>query len=196
MAVVEMPVVDREKCNGCGLCVSVCVCKAFVLVGGVVVIPLVLPIAPVNSALWDLTSELHDNFVEQIGWPELVETVADIYAGLPAEEQSRTGILASNYGEAGAINLYGPVYGLPEAISGVNSYWLRGYGNPPPQTLIVVGLPRNVAEDFFETCDLAAHVTNRYGVKNEETTRHPDILVCRGLRESWPEFWRKFQYFG
>jgi hypothetical protein len=42
------------------------------------------------------------------------------------------GILAGNYGEAGAINLYGPAYDLPEAISGINSYWLRGYGDPPP----------------------------------------------------------------
>ena len=38
MAVVEMPVVDKKKCNGCGLCVSVCYCNAFVLVGGVVTV--------------------------------------------------------------------------------------------------------------------------------------------------------------
>ena len=34
----EMPVVDPEKCNGCGLCLSVCSCKALVLVGGVVTV--------------------------------------------------------------------------------------------------------------------------------------------------------------
>ena len=38
MAVVEMPVVDKEKCNGCGLCVSVCYCNALVLVGSVVTV--------------------------------------------------------------------------------------------------------------------------------------------------------------
>lgn len=27
-----MPVIDREKCKGCGLCVSICYCGAFVLV--------------------------------------------------------------------------------------------------------------------------------------------------------------------
>jgi ferredoxin len=36
--VVEMPVVDKEKCNGCGLCVSVCYCNALVLVGVVVTV--------------------------------------------------------------------------------------------------------------------------------------------------------------
>jgi ferredoxin len=36
--VVVMPVVDREKCNGCGLCVSVCYCEALVLVDNVVTV--------------------------------------------------------------------------------------------------------------------------------------------------------------
>jgi MinD superfamily P-loop ATPase len=35
---IEMPVLDVEKCNGCGLCVSVCLCGALVMVGGVVTI--------------------------------------------------------------------------------------------------------------------------------------------------------------
>ena len=35
---VEMPVVDKKKCNGCGLCVSVCYCNALVLVCGVVTV--------------------------------------------------------------------------------------------------------------------------------------------------------------
>jgi hypothetical protein len=157
---------------------------------------LMLPIAPVNSEWFNFTSEIHDNFVEEIGWPELTETVAGIYTALPAAEQAQTGILTSNYGEAGAINLYGPAFHLPTALSGMNSYWLRGYGSPPPQTLIVVGLSREEAEGYFTACDLAGQVTNRYGVENEETKFHPDIFLCRGLRQPWPEFWKDFQRFG
>jgi 4-amino-4-deoxy-L-arabinose transferase-like glycosyltransferase len=165
-------------------------------VGGSVAAVLVLPIAPINSTLWNLANEMHDNFAEQIGWPELVETIADIYTGLPVEERSLTGILTINYGEAGAVNLYGPVYGLPEAISGMNSYWWRGYGNPPPHTLIVVGYNRDTTAQFFELCNLAGHIENRYGVENEETMYFSNIFVCRGLRDTWPEFWRDFQDFG
>jgi hypothetical protein len=55
-------------------------------------------------------------------------------------ELEHLAILGTNYGEAGAINLYGPQYGLPQAISGVNSFWVRGYGDPEPQTVIVIGL--------------------------------------------------------
>ena len=150
-----------------------------------------LPIAPVNSELWRFTSRTHDLFTEQIGWPELVETVAGIYAALPDGDKARAGILTGNYGEAGAINLYGPAYGLPEAISG-NSYWLRGYGDPPPQALIVLDFYGSSA---FETCELAGRVTNRYGVRNEETG-HSAIYLCRGLRQPWPAFWEGIKSFG
>jgi hypothetical protein len=40
---------------------------------------------------------------------------------------------------------------LPRAISGINSFWQRGYGDPPPQTLNVVGIPRRFMERTFST---------------------------------------------
>ena len=89
-----------------------------------------------------LLSEVHDTFTEQIGWPEMIETVAGIYADLPEEEKTRAGILAAENDEAAALNLYGRQYGLPKAISGSDTFWLRGYGDPPPETLIVVGYSR------------------------------------------------------
>ncbi|HEY63462.1 MAG TPA: hypothetical protein G4O02_02720 [Caldilineae bacterium] len=164
--------------------------------GGAVAAVLVLPIAPINSLLWNLANETHSNFDEQIGWPELVATIADIYTGLPVEEQSLTGILTINYDEAGAVNLYGLAYGLLEAISGMNSYRWRGFGDPPPRTLIVVGYRWDTAERSFESCELAGQTTNRYGVENEETLYFSNIFVCRGLRDTWPEFWKDFQDFG
>ncbi len=155
-----------------------------------------LPIAPINSAWWNIASDMNSDLKEEIGWPELVQTAAQIRDGLPATDRARLGILAGNYGEAGAINLLGPVYDLPTAISGINSYWLRGYGDPPPQTLIVLGLTSTQANQIFKTCEIAGHITNRYNVMNEETTDHPTILVCRDLRTTWPDFWQHFRYYG
>jgi hypothetical protein len=152
-----------------------------------------LPVAPVQSPLWEMTSKVQDNFAEEIGWTELVETTAGIYAGLPANGQS--GILAGNYGEAGAIDLYGPAYGLPRVISGVDSYWLRGYPDPPPRNLVVLGYSADELSGMFETCDQVGHVTNRYGVRNSETTVHPQIFVCRDPRESWPVLWQMLRRF-
>jgi 4-amino-4-deoxy-L-arabinose transferase-like glycosyltransferase len=157
---------------------------------------IMLPIEPVNSTWWNLAVKLNEDFREEIGWPELVETVAKIRDSLLPEDRAHLAILGTNYGEAGAINLYGPRYRLPPAISGVNSFWERGYGNPPPETLIVIGLPRQYLESKFAACELVAHTWNRYGVLNEETRNHPDIFVCHHLRETWPEFWKNFRYFG
>lgn len=165
-------------------------------VSGVLFALLALPVAPVNSRLWNIVSEINGELKEQIGWPELVDTVASIYAALPAEDRAQAGILTGNYGELGSINLYGPAYGLPKAISGVNSYWLRGYDDPPPQVLIVVGWDPARAYGFFESCRDVGRVSNRYGVRNEETKEHYMILLCRTPRYPWPELWSRVQSFG
>ncbi len=155
-----------------------------------------LPLAPVHSKWWDVASKIQGDFVEEIGWPELVETVAKVRDSLPPDELAHLGILAANYGEAGAVNLYGPNYGLPPAISGVNSFWARGYGDPPPETLIVLGHSSGFLARNFDSCRVAAHTWNRYGVENEESVDHPDIYVCRGLKKPWREFWDDYRHFG
>ena len=155
-----------------------------------------LPLAPVNSTWWKFAASVDVLFPEEIGWPEFVETVAQVRDRLPVNKRERLGILAGNYGEVGALNLYGEKYGLPRAISGVNSSWERGYGNPAPETLIVAGFQRDFLEKRFASCELAGRTWNRYGVANEETVEDPDIFVCRGLRGSWEKFWKEVRGFG
>jgi 4-amino-4-deoxy-L-arabinose transferase-like glycosyltransferase len=165
-------------------------------ISGLLFVTVALPIAPVNSSWWNVVSEINGELKEQIGWPELAETVAGIYSKLPDEEKIHTRVLTGNYGEAGAINLYGPALGLPEAISGINSYWQRGYGDPPPQTLILLGYDLSYANALFKSCQVAGQVTNRFNVLNEETRDHPTILLCRQPRFPWPELWQRIQSFG
>src|SRR5262249_26382013 len=147
-------------------------------VDAAIAVAFTLPIAPPPSRWFQLANTINGDFREEIGWPEMVETVARIRDSLPPEDRVHLGILGTNYGEAGAVNLYGPKYGLPRAISGVNSFWYRGYGDPAPEVVIVLGLSRSVAETKFQKCDLVAYTSNRFNVANEETTRHPDIFVC------------------
>jgi hypothetical protein len=106
------------------------------------------------------------------------------------------GVLVGNYGEQGAIEIFGPAYNLPPPISLTNSAWLRGYPTPPPTTLIVVGVSREDVDRIFTGCRLAGHNGNSEGVKNEESQYHPDIFVCGGPRLPWPDFWEKYQGFG
>jgi hypothetical protein len=173
-------------------------CLAWVLVAITILLAAAyfVPVAPVQSAWARQVFRVNDDFREEIGWPELVNTVAQIRDSLGPSEQSRIAILAGNYGEAGAINLYGKDYGLPEAICGTNSFWARGYGDPPPEILIVIGFSKEFGERYFKSCEVAGRISNKYSVANEETTDHPDIFICRHLRESWPEFWKKFRRYG
>ena len=85
---------------------------AALIVGGIIAGSMTLPLAPVNSKWWQVASKIDSDFREEIGWPELVAEVAQVYNSIPPVERASTGILAANYGEAGAINLYGPAYGL------------------------------------------------------------------------------------
>jgi hypothetical protein len=157
-------------------------------IGALLAGALALPIAPINSAWWKAVSEVHDTFTEQIGWHEMVATVAGVYVDLPEEEKARAGILAAENDEAAALNLYGPGYGLPKAISGSDTFWLRGYGNPPPETLIIVGYTYGDVTSAFNQCEVAGEITNSYGVEND--LRDPSgIFICRKPRWSWPEFW-------
>lgn len=154
-----------------------------------------LPLAPIGSEGWHVAGEFHDNFAEQVGWPELVAQVAAVHHALPEAERARTAIYANNYGEAGAINRYGPAYGLPTAISGINSYWARGYGDVPPTTVIVLGDDAQGIADTPATCTLAGRVRIPHGVENEESG-HPDIYVCRDLQFDWPRAWPQMRSFG
>ena len=155
----------------------------------------ILPFAS-SGPLWDVAMKNNGDLREEIGWDELVKTVAGIRDSLPPEQRESVGILVGNYGEQGAIEILGPAYHLPPPISLTNSAWLRGYPAAPPSTLIVLGNSRSWVEKTLTSCRLAGHNANSYGVHNEESDDHPDIFVCGGPREPWPEFWKSHQRFG
>jgi len=169
---------------------------AAILLGGVAFILLVTPVAPFGSVIWNITSKMHDQFREEIGWQDQARTVAEVYNRLPADERQRTGILTGNYGEGGGLNLYGPALGLPQAMSLTNSFWYRGYDPRLPQTVILVGFDLDEGQELFQSCAIAAKNNNAANVENEESRDHPDILVCRELRMPWPEYWARSRRFG
>jgi hypothetical protein len=133
---------------------------------------------------------------EEIGWDELVKTVAGIRDSLRPDQQAGLGIIVGNYGEGGAIEILGPAYHLPPPISMTNSAWLRGYPAVPTSTLIVLGFSKESADEKFTSCRLAGHNDNSEGVQNEESKYHPDIFVCGPPRLPWPEFWKHDHRYG
>ena len=166
------------------------------LIGGLITVSLVIPVAPVNSTWWRIADSTNGNFNMEIGWPELAATVAQVRNSLSTVDRTHLGILAGDEGEEGAINLYGPAYRLPSAISGMNSNWLLGYGDPPPQKVIMVGMDPDFIERNFVSCTQVAQLSNQYGIENETIGKYSGVYVCGPPVKGWPGFWKDFQYYG
>jgi dolichyl-phosphate-mannose-protein mannosyltransferase len=150
-----------------------------------------LPLGPPQSLMWKLREpELRD----EVGWEDLVATIAQVRDSIPLEDRGRLAALTGYYAATGAVDLYGGRYGLPQAISRINSYGERGYGDPPPNTVIAIGLPREFLESRFASCRVAAQIRNPYGVVNRSYLQ--GVYVCQGLKESWPKFWDELPRFG
>lgn len=126
-------------------------------------------------------------FSEEMGWRELAGQVAAVYQALPPADRARTAIVASNYGEAAAIDIYGRRYGLPPAISGDNQYWLWGPRGYDGQVIVHInGNP----DDWRARC-ASVTIAGRFGVPLAMPfERDRPIFVCRdlkgGLAAAWP----------
>lgn len=157
---------------------------------------IVLPFAAAGALKhFTLNNGIDTSLRNEIGWNDLVSTVAGIRDNLPTAQQASSGVVTGNYGEQGAVEILGPAYHLPAPISTINSSWLRGYPSPQPTTLIVIGFSHADVDQAFTACRLAGHDGNSEGVVNSESRLYPDIFVCGGPRKSWPEFWREHQRF-
>jgi hypothetical protein len=162
---------------------------------GAYIIAIVVPLQSIGP-LRDFALKNNGDLREEIGWEQMVKTVAGIRDSLPPDQQAHLGITVGNYGEQGAIEILGAPYHLPPPISTTNSAWLRGYPTPPPTTIIVLGLNSKQADSIFTGCRLAGHNINSEGIRNEESQYHPDIFICGPPRLSWPELWKNHQDFG
>jgi hypothetical protein len=130
-------------------------------------------------------------FCDQFGWPELVAQVAGIYHALPPGERARTGIFANNYGEAGALALFGPRHGLPRPISGHQSYFLWGPGDFAGDQLIVLQDDRESLERLCASVEQAGEHFHPWGMAEE----NGPIFICRGLKVPLQALWPELKHW-
>ncbi len=167
-----------------------------------VLLPIGVPILPpaamagyagaigASSALRTNTGELErlpQDYADMLGWEEQVHEVARVYRSLPAPDRARTVIVAGNYGEAGALDFFGPRYGLPAVVSPTGSFWFFGPGTKPGEVVVTIGAGREDLARLFDSVGAAGRVTSPWSVAEE---RDLTILVARGphrtLQEVWP----------
>ena len=126
-------------------------------------------------------------FADQFGWEDMAAAVARVYNSLPADIRPRTAIFGQNYGQAGAIDLFGPKYGLPPAISGHQNYFLWGPRGATGESMIVMAGSQPDLESKFASVRRVAHVGHPYAMPYE----HFDIFYCQGLKLSLADAWPK-----
>ena len=97
----------------------------------------------------------------------MTATVAGVYEELPQNERYEACILTGNYGEAGAIDFFGPPYDLPRAISGHNNYYLWGPGGCTGELVIGIGVPQERLEAVFDDVRDEAILTCEYCMPDE-----------------------------
>ncbi len=134
-------------------------------------------------------------FGDQFGWEELVNEVAHDYNSLPDDLRSHTIIFANNYGEAGAINMFGPKYGLPEAISAHQNHFFWGPPAPPQGTVGSNALVlQSSVEGLAKRCNsvqvLSVHF-HPWGMPEE----NGPILFCHGLKVSLQQIWPQLKHW-
>lgn len=148
---------------------------------GLVPLAALAPVAPVDvyvTAFHDLSGELG----EQIGWPEMVDQVARVTRVLADEEQADVRVVTASYGEAAAVDLYGPDRGLPAgtALSAHNSYADWWPDDQPAGSVVFVRYPRRTVERYCDALGPVAVVSNPWDVPNE--VAGSPILVCHRLQ--------------
>jgi hypothetical protein len=111
--------------------------------------------------------KLPQDYADMLGWPELAAAVAHAYDSLPPEKRAQVVLIAENYGEAGALEYYGPRLGLPRVVSAAGTYWFFGPGEKPGTVAVTLGVSKEDLEKFFETVTPAGRVINTWGVPEE-----------------------------
>lgn len=182
-------------------------CFVWLALGVLPLLPLVLPILPIDTFLryqshlpfevpkteTSFVGEaLPQYYADEFPWPGLVAEVARVYHTLTPDEQKRTAIFGTNYGQAAAVDFFGPQYGLPKAISGHQNYFLWGPRDYTGEIVILLGEEEDDGCDDFESVTVAAKLNNPYAYRYENRP----ILLCRGLKwdlqKEWPRVknWR------
>lgn len=157
-------------------------------VQSLVLLPIALPILPEAVMARSSLPSIRNDFADTVGWPDLVAEVATAYDRVPQTMRSGVVILTGNYGEAGAIDTFGPALGLPAAVSGELTYY---YWGPAHMTgpVLTVGIDLGFLSSLFEGCSAVGTVSNAYDLHNQEFG-DPIVLCARArmpLDELWPQ---------
>jgi 4-amino-4-deoxy-L-arabinose transferase-like glycosyltransferase len=130
---------------------------------------------------------------DRFGWEGMAATVAGVYNGLTPEQRSAACIFTGNYGEAGAIDFFGPALQLPHAISGHNSYYLWGPDGCTGQVVIAIGVSPSALTPAFASVRQVGTITCQYCMPDEDNL--PVLLATQPTTTSIPTLWPTTRHY-
>jgi len=178
------------------------VVAGLVVIGGMIVAPVGFPILPpattsayaANFGLAEyeagISAELPQFFADRFGWEEISGQVAEVYRALTPEEQAQAVIFTANYGQAGALEYYGPALGLPPVISGHNNYWLWGPGEASGAVVIFVGVPAEDIAALFASAEEVGRTACDWCLEGNRP-----LVVAKGSKRPLGEIWPSTRFY-
>jgi hypothetical protein len=167
-------------------------------VAALVTIVVTLPVLPVRDI--NPVRPLDQDPAETVAWPTYTREIASVWHRLPARQRASAVIFTADYGEAGAVDVLGQGMGLPQAVSGHNTLWWWGPGNPHATTVVAVAPgPIDVTNyggylrQFFGRVQVAATLNNHLGVTAQEQGGH--IYICTQPRHPWGQLWSRLRHY-
>lgn len=164
---------------------------SLVALNGIIAALIVLPLVPVTAVADSPASAVNPEPLEMIGWPDFVDRIAEEYAVLD-DGTARAIILTGNYGEAGAIERYGPDLGLPAPHSGHNSY--ADVRQPPGSAGPVLVVGYRDPHRLLRGCVALGPIEMPYEVDNEE--QGAPLWACSGPVRPWSALWPDIRHVG
>ena len=131
--------------------------------------------------------QLPQDYGDMLAWRELVEAVARVYHDLPERDRERTVVYGANYGEAGALDLYGPPLGLPRPVSMAGSFYFFGPGEKPGSVMLFVGTEPEWVDDACPHAEVATRVTAEWTVEENDVP----VVLCREPTMTVQEMWAR-----
>ncbi|HTR97503.1 MAG TPA: glycosyltransferase family 39 protein [Candidatus Acidoferrales bacterium] len=134
---------------------------------------------------------LPQHYADMFGWPEMADSVARVAATLPDSERARAITVADNYGEAGALELFGAGR-VPNVCCQHNNWFLWG---PPPwdgSTAILLGRDSSEAAREFRQVIVAGRAGHPLAMPYEQDL---PILVARGFKADLAVAWAQGRHY-
>jgi hypothetical protein len=173
---------------------------AALVAAGLIAAPLTIPVLPVDGLIAYMHAFGAPNklvqpaFADEFGWEALTRAVAGYYRELPARMRAQTPVFADTYGDAAAIEYYGPKYGLPTPISAKDQYYLWGTRGYSLARMLAVGASEYwVLKTLYRNVRMVGTFSDPYRWVLEGPT---PIYICTDPIVPPAKIWPSLKWFG